>query len=169
QLKTFGYVYGGPQVEVASIGFNYRMTKVQCAVGLTQLAKIDRITACRQERMVRLNQLLADVPEVVLPVGHGPGHGSHLHVVRLDTRCVGFTASQFTAHLKTRYRVGTARHYPPVWSWGAFRALGYDGAECPIAARVCEEVFSTPVFPHTTEEDLQYIAWAIRQSIADLG
>lgn len=168
QLKTFGYVYGGPQLRVASIGFNYRMTKVQYAVGLTQLAKIDRVIAKRQERMVRLNQLLADVPEVILPVGHGQGHGSHLHVVRLDSRRVGFTTAQLTAHLKTRYRVGTAKHYPPVWSWEAFQSLGYDGQECPMAARVCDEVFSTPVFPGTTEDELQYIAWAIRQSVADL-
>ena len=54
QLKTFGYVYGGPSVRVASIGFNYRMTKVQCAVGVTQLAKVDRVIADRQARMVRL-------------------------------------------------------------------------------------------------------------------
>ena len=169
QLKTFGYVYGGPQLRVASIGFNYRMTKVQYAVGLTQLAKIDRVIEARQGRMVRLNELLGHVAGITLPVGHGAGHGSHLHVVRLDTEAVGCSTPEFVAHLKSRYKVGTAKHYPPVWSWEALEELGYTGAGCPIAARVCEEVFSTPVFPGTTEEELQYIAWAIEQSIADLG
>ena len=169
QLKTFGYVYGGPQVRVASIGFNYRMTKVQYAVGLSQLAKIDRVIQDRQGRMVRLNELLDGVEGIVLPVGHGPGHGSHLHVVRLDTDQVGCSTGEFVGHLKDKYKVGTAKHYPPVWSWEAFQELGYSGEGCPIAAEVCEQVFSTPVFPGTTDEELQYIAWAIEQSITDLG
>jgi len=169
QLKTFGYVYGGPQVRVESIGFNYRMTKAQYAVGLTQLAKIDRVTQARQERMVRLNELLADVPEIILPVGHGPGHGSHLHVVRLDTDKVGLSLPEFVAHLKDRYKVGTAKHYPPVWNWEAFQKLGYSGEGCPVAAKVCEQVFSTPVFPRTKDQELEYIARAIKGSLADLG
>jgi len=168
RLKTFGYVYGGPRLRVASIGFNYRMTKAQYAVGLTQLAKIDQVISARQRRMVRLNELLADVDEFVLPVGHGAGHGSHLHVVRLDTERVPFTTADFTAHLKQQYKVGTAKHYPPVWSWDAFRDLGYTGDGCPIAARVCDQVFSTPVFPGTTDEQLEYIAWAMKQTISDL-
>ena len=169
QLKTFGYVYGGPQVRVASIGFNYRMTKPQYAVGLTQLAKIDRIIADRQQRMVRLNELLADVDGIVLSVGHGSGHGSHLHVVRLDTGKVSFSTAALTAHLKDTYKVGTARHYPALWTWEALAQLGYDGEGCPLAARISEQVFSTPVFPQTTEEELRYIAWAIEQSIAELA
>jgi perosamine synthetase len=168
RLKTFGYVYGGSQVRIESIGFNYRMTKAQCAVGLTQLAKVGRVIQARQERMVRLNALLAGIDELVLPAGHGPGHGSHLHVVRLDTDRVGFSTAELVAHLKNKYRVGTARHYPPVWSWEIFQQLGYTGEGCPVAAKVGEQVFSTPVFPKTTEDELQYIAWAIKQSIAEL-
>lgn len=169
QLKTFGYVYGGPALRVASIGFNYRMTKVQLAVGLTQLNKVDRIIQARQRNMQRLNELLADAEEVILPAGHGPEHGSHLHVIRLDTDRVKFTTPAFVAHLKNCYKVGTARHYPAVWSWEAFQKLGYNGEGCPLAAKACDQVVSTPVFPRTTEEDLQYTAWAIKQTIADLS
>ena len=169
QLKTFGYVYGAAGTQVVSVGFNYRMNKAQYAVGITQLAKIDRVIRARQVRMTRLNELLADVEEIILPAGHGSGHGSHLHVIRLDTDKVRFSTPDFVAHLKDRYRVGTARHYPPVWSWEAFQALGYGGDACPVAARVCDQVVSTPVFPKTTEEDLQYIAWAVRQTISDLA
>ena len=167
QLKTFGYVYG-TSLGVASIGFNYRMTKVQYAVGITQLSKIDRILKIRQERMLKLNTILSDVEELILPSGHGKGHGSHLHVPRLDTDRVRFSTPELTAHLKNKYKVGTAKHYPAVWTWEAFRKLGYNGEGCPVAAKACEQVFSTPVFPNTTEEDLKYIGWAIKESIADL-
>ncbi len=168
QLKTFGYVYGGPTLRVASIGFNYRMNKPQYAVGLTQLAKVDRIIRDRQVRMARLNELLAGVDELILPVGHGPEHGSHLHVVRLDTDRVPFSTAEFLAHLKNRYKVGTVKHYPAVWTWEAFQQLGYTDEGCPNAAKACEQVFSTPVFPRTSDDDLQYVAWALKQTLADL-
>jgi dTDP-4-amino-4,6-dideoxygalactose transaminase len=168
QLKTFGYVYGGPALRVASIGFNYRMSKVQYAVGLTQLAKVDRVIQARQARMQRLNELLAGVDEIILPAGHGPGHGSHLHVARLNTDRIRCTTGEFIAHLKSHYQVGTAKHYPAVWTWEAFQKLGYTDAGCPIAAKVCDQVFTTPVFPRTTDEELQYVAWAIKQTTVDL-
>ncbi len=168
RLKTFGYVYGGPSLRVASIGFNYRMTKPQYAVGLTQLAKVDRVIARRQRAMARLGDLLADVDELILPAGHGPEHGSHLYVVRLDTDQVAFDTGAFTAHLKDRYRVGTGKHYPAVWSWEAFRKLGYTAEGCPHAAKACAQVASLPVFAQTTDEDCAYVAWAVKQTIADL-
>ena len=167
QFKTFGYVYG-PALRVVSIGFNYRMTKVQYAVGLTQLAKVDRVIRDRQVRMMQLSALLSGVEEVILPHGLGPEHGSHLYVIRVDTDKVKFSAAEFAAHLKNKYKVGTAKHYPAVWTWEAFQKLGYSGEGCPIAAQVCEQVISLPVFPHTTQEDLQYIAWAVKQTLADL-
>jgi dTDP-4-amino-4,6-dideoxygalactose transaminase len=168
QLKTFGYVYGGPTLRVASIGFNYRMTKAQYAVGLTQLAKIDRVIAARQAAMVKLNRPLADSAGIILPAGHGPEHGSHLYVIRVDTDKVPFTADAFMAHLKQKYKVGTAKHYPAVWTWEALADLGYTAEACPIAAKVCQQVVSLPVFPRTTDEELQYLAWALKAAIADL-
>jgi dTDP-4-amino-4,6-dideoxygalactose transaminase len=170
QKKTFGYVYG-KQLRVASIGFNYRLTKVQCAVGLTQLAKIDRVIASRQDRMVRMNELLADTPGLILPAGHGPGHGSHLYVVRVDTDQVGASREAFQAHLKDKYSVGTAVHYVAVWSWDAFAELGYSEAEanCPMAAKACSQVLSLPIFPHTSDDDCQYIAWALGETVNDLS
>jgi perosamine synthetase len=170
QKKTFGYVYGA-RIRVVSIGFNYRMTKPQYAVGLTQLKKIDRVIAARQESMMAMNDLLAGVDEIILPAGHGPGHGSHLYIIRVDTDKVAFSRDTFSAHLKDAYGVATAMHYPAVWSWEAFSELGYSEAtaNCPIAAAACSQVVSLPIIPSTSPEDLEYIAWAIKQTVADLN
>lgn len=168
QLKTFGYVYGA-QTKVASIGFNYRMTKVQCAVGVTQLAKIDRIIGQRQTAMATLQETLEDIDELILPTGIGPDHGSHLYVVRLDTDQVGFSRDAFRQHLKDHYKVGTVQHYPAVWTWDAMQELGYNSDGCPLAAKACDQVVSLPVFPHTTTDDCAYLSWAIRETIQHLG
>ncbi|NUQ63659.1 MAG: DegT/DnrJ/EryC1/StrS family aminotransferase [Pirellulales bacterium] len=166
--KTFGYVYGGPRLRVVDLGFNYRMTKPQLAVGLTQIAKARRIIALKLAAMIRLRQLLADVEELVLPAGIEDGHGAHLFVVRLDTDKVRFTRDAFQEHLKRQYQVGTAVHYPCVWTWEVFQGLDYDNSDCPIAERAGTEVLSLPVFAQSSEEDLQYAAWAIKQSIQQL-
>jgi len=167
QKKTFGYVYG-PSLRVVTIGFNYRMTKAQYAVGLTQIAKVDRIIAARQQRMVRMNELLANVEEIICPAGHGPGHGSHLYVARLATDKVKFTTAQLQDHLKETYQVGTGKHYPVVWSWEAFANIDHDKSNCSVAEEVSRQVSSLPIFPDTPFEDLDYIAWAVRESIAAL-
>lgn len=169
QLKTFGYVYG-KEVRVVSVGFNYRLTKPQAAVGLTQLAKIDRVVSRRLEVFKRVDNLLAEVEEIIRPVGIEAGHSCHLYVARLDTDKVSFDRASFLQVLKQRYKISCGNHYPPVWSWDAFTERGYSEskADCPAAAQACRQVFSLPLFPHTTLEDCEYIAWSVQQSLAEV-
>lgn len=167
-LKTFGYVYG-PSLRVTQIGFNYRMTKPQCAVGLTQLAKIDRVIARRLERFRQMDALLASVPEIIRPAGIGEGHACHLYVARLDSMKVRFTRAEFLRHLKEVWRVATAQHYPAVWTWEAFERVPHDRRDTPATERAAAEVMSLPLFPSTAAEDVAYIAHAVRETIAALA
>ena len=94
----------------------------------------------------------------------------HLYVVRLDSTVHQFTRDDLRTRLKEEYQVGTAVHYPAVWDWEAFAndRIDHDRRDCPHAHRACREVLSLPVFPKSTADDMQYVAWAIEQSIADL-
>jgi dTDP-4-amino-4,6-dideoxygalactose transaminase len=166
--KTFGYVYG-PQLRVATIGFNYRLTKVQYAVGLTQLAKIDRVVAQRLKVFQHMHRALEDVEELIRPAGIEAGHGCHLYVARLDTDKVSFDRAALLNVLCNKYKVGCGNQYPAVWTWEALAELGYseESADCPLAAKACRQVFSLPLFPHTTAEDCDYITWALKQSLVE--
>ena len=168
QKKTFGYVYGA-KLRVVTVGFNYRMTKPQLAVGVTQVAKADRINRTKVAAMQKLNAALAGVSGLILPAGIDENHGGHLYVIRLDSTKHRFTRDQLQAHLKAKYQVGTALHYPIVWSWEAMASVPYDASNCPIAERACNEVLSLPIFAQTTAEEIDYIAWAVKSAIADLG
>jgi len=167
-LKTFGYVYGA-QLRVTQIGFNYRMTKPQAATGITQLAKIGRVLELRLARFQQLQELLANVPEIVRPAGIEPGHGCHLYVARLDTEKVPFGRPEFLKHLKEEWGVACANHYPAVWSWEAFEQVDYDNSETPHTHRAVEQVFSLPLFPSTTADEVEYIAHALKEAIAALS
>lgn len=168
QKKTFGYVYG-PDLRVVTIGFNYRMTKPQLAVGLTQLAKVDRIIALRLERFIRMDKLLAGIDELILPSGIGEGHACHLYVVRLDSRKVSFSRNDLIKELRESYGVQTSVHYPIVWDWEVFRRIDYDSTDCPVAERTCKEVLSLPIFPRTSFQDLEYIKEALAAAICSLN
>ncbi|QDT00405.1 DegT/DnrJ/EryC1/StrS family aminotransferase [Adhaeretor mobilis] len=169
QKKTFGYVYG-PQLRVASVGFNYRMTKPQSAVGLTQLAKIDRVISRRLEVFQVMHRMLEGVEELILPDGIEDGHGCHLYIVRLNTDRFPLDRAEFLSVLKNKYRVSCGMHYPAIWTWDAMSELGYSeaGSDCPIAAKASRQVVSLPLFPKTTSDDCEYLAWAIKSSLAEI-
>lgn len=168
QKKTFGYVYGA-KLRVASVGFNYRMTKPQLAVGITQTAKAQRVIQMKLEKMQQMHAMLEGIPEIIRPAGIESGHGAHLYVIRIDSSKVKFSRDQFQAHLKDKYQVGTAIHYPAVWTWEALASVPYDNRDCDIADRASRDVITLPVFAQTQPEALEYLAWAIKQSIIDLG
>jgi dTDP-4-amino-4,6-dideoxygalactose transaminase len=167
-LKTFGYVYGGPSLRVTQIGFNYRMTKPQAATGITQLNKIDRVIAVRLERFQQMSTLLREVDEIICPAGIEEGHGCHLYVARLDTEKVNFSRADFLKHLKQEWGVATANHYPAVWNWEALENVDYENRDTPQTHKAVQQVLSLPLFPSTREDDVEYIAHAIKETIAEL-
>jgi len=164
QKKTFGYVYGGPKIRVASIGFNYRMTKPQLAVGITQIAKAPRIIREKLSRFKILHDQLSDIDGLALPAGIEDGHGAHLYIVRITQA----DRDEVVATLRDKYQIGTAYHYPIVWTWEVFNELEYDCNNCNISEKASSQVISLPVFAQSSDDDLQYIAYALRKILTSI-
>ncbi len=144
------------------------MTKVQAAVGLTQLAKIDRVIAGRLEKSLKLISHLKDVDEIILPVDMNDEHVCHLFVIQLDLEKLNCDRDIFREKLQKNYGVGTGIHYPAVWNWEAAEQFDYDNSDCPITERMCKSVITLPVFANTPDEDAKYIAWSIKQLIGEV-
>ena len=111
---------------------------------------------------------LAGVPEVKTPVGIDENHGCHLYVIRLDLDRLTCDREGFRKLLAEKYQVGTAVHYPAVWTWEAAATFAYDKSDCPHTDRVCRSVVTLPVFPSTSEADLHYLAWAVKDAAAQV-
>ncbi len=165
QMKTFGFIYGNP-TRVVRVGFNYRMTKPQLAVGICQLAKIDDIVARKRANFLAMNAALEGIDEIVPAPGVSDDHGSLMHVVRLRTERMACTRDEFAARLKNDWGIGTAVHYPAAWSWEVMKNAGYSAEGCPEAEKACARVLSLPVFATTTTEDIAYIAYALKETVA---
>ena len=101
-----------------TLGFNYRMTEMQAALGVSQIKRLDTITDRRHQLAEKYNSLLADLP-VITPYQHSDGYsGLHLYVIRIETKQVQRTQKEVFDDLRAA-NIGVNLHYIPL-QWGVF-------------------------------------------------
>jgi perosamine synthetase len=137
------------------LGFNYRITDIQCALGLSQFARLDAFLARRREIAAAYDADFAALPGVrPLAVRPGAGHAWHLYVVRVDParREAIFGALR-------RAGVGVNVHYIPVHLHPFYRKiLGTAEGLCPVAEAAYETLLSLPMWPGLAEDDRRFVA-----------
>lgn len=152
--------------EQQTLGYNYRLTDVQCALGLSQLKKLGRFVARRRELAARYDALLAGVPHV-RPAGRGPEGAEsawHLYVALIDFEAAGVDRAEVMARLRER-KVGTQVHYIPVPWQPYYRARGADPAAYPGAAAWYARTLSLPLYPDMADEDVERVVSALRAAL----
>jgi dTDP-4-amino-4,6-dideoxygalactose transaminase len=145
------------------IGYNARMEGVQGAVLDVKLQYLDQWNAARRRHAARYRALLADVPGIQLPSAGDPeSHVWHLYVVLLR----GIDRGQLMGQLADR-GIATAIHYPtPVPYQPAYAHLGYRRGDFPVAEDVTSHCLSLPMYPELTDQQIDCVAAAVRQSAA---
>ncbi len=153
--------------DVATLGFNYRITDFQCALGLSQMRRLESFVAGRNRVAARYREQLAGVDGVALPAEPGDGdlHGYHLFVVRFPE---GAARRRTVADGLRAAGIGTQLHYIPIYRHGLYRELGYgdDGARLPEAERYYREALSLPMFPAMTDGDVDRVVRELRRLLA---
>lgn len=145
------------------IGYNYRVTDFQCALGLSQLAKLDRFIARRRALADVYDSLLADLAPVILPPHrvNKEDPAWHLYAVRIDFDKLGMTRSELMAALRER-NIGTQVHYIPVSSQPYYTGL-YGQQDLPGARYYYEHTLSLPLFPLMEDSDAAYVAQTLKE------
>lgn len=145
------------------VGYNFRMTDVQAAVGIVQLKKLDDLNQRRIKNAAYLTASLADVPGLTLPaVMPGCKHTFHLYPVMLDARRFGINKVDFVHAMLHEHGIKVGTHYNPLnWST-AFQKRGYGRGQFPHAEKVGESLVTLPINPRQTQEALNYLAESIR-------
>lgn len=152
---------GGFFYEMVELGYNYRLTDFQCALGLNQLRKLSASVAKRQRLASLYNSAFGDMPFVQPLAAHNDRHHAyHLYVVRLDTEKLGMTRAAVFAALRAE-NIGVNVHYIPVHLHPYYRqhlatALGL----CPVAENAYEQILSLPMFPQMSEADVADVVQA---------
>lgn len=143
------------------LGYNYRITDIQCALGCSQMKKLDRFLALRKEIVARYNEAFADCENIVTPYQLPETEsGWHLYIVQVkncDRRKV-FEALR-------EHGIAVNVHYIPVYLHPYYQEHGYKDVHCRNAEEVYSHIISLPLYPTLTEEQQQYVIETLKHVI----
>jgi UDP-4-amino-4,6-dideoxy-N-acetyl-beta-L-altrosamine transaminase len=153
---------GGWYSEQHDLGFNYRLTDIQSALGRSQLAKLERFVSRRNELAARYRSLLADLAPLELPPAPrmGQRHAYHLFIVRHRD---GAAARRRLYDGLHKCGIMAQVHYLPVYRHPWYQHMyGYEQGLCPAAEEYYAGCLSLPCFPGLTDDEQEQVARAVR-------
>lgn len=159
------HIADGPwYYQQVALGFNYRMTELQAALGASQMQRLDLYVARRHELAHRYDQMLANLP-VTTPWQHPDSYsGMHLYVIRLQLDKIKKNHRQVFEGLR-EHGIGVNLHYIPVHTQPYYQRMGFRTGDYPQAERYYAEAISLPMFQTLTEEQQDSVLDALRLNI----
>ncbi len=151
---------GAWHYEMQSLGFNYRITDFQCALGVQQLKKLEKFIARRREIVNIYNENFKNIGGITLPQENGPARSAwHLYVIKAqkDRREV-FDALRAAG-------IGVNVHYRPVYLQPYYRQLGYHPGQCPNAEDYYRQAITLPLYPKMSNDDVRHVIDVFKQVI----
>ena len=147
------------------LGFNYRMTDIQAALGLSQLARLNEYVAKRNELAKHYNFLLSKMPVVISKPNIQDYSGFHLYVIRLKLDEIRKTRKQVFDYLK-KNEIGVNVHYIPIHIQPYYQRMGFEIGNFPEAERYYEEAITLPLYPQLSIEQVNKIVGVLMDAIA---
>ncbi|MBB2184189.1 UDP-4-amino-4,6-dideoxy-N-acetyl-beta-L-altrosamine transaminase [Lachnospiraceae bacterium MD1] len=135
------------------LGYNYRMTDIQCALGISQMKKLDFFISRRLEIVDRYNNAFKDNENILIPYQLDGCYNSwHLYVIQVMNRDRRRVVEALIAK-----GIGVNVHYIPVYTQPYYRSHGYSDVVCPNAETAYSRFISLPIFPKLSKEEQDYV------------
>jgi len=152
--------------EMQFLGYNYRMTDIQAALGTSQLKKVDKFVELRRKYVAMYNEAFKDIDEIITPFQHEDGQSSwHLYIIRLKLDKLTASRREIFEALQQQ-NIGVNVHYIPVHLQPYYQQLGYQKGICPNAEKLYEEMITLPLFPAMSEEDVNSVIEAVKRVVS---
>lgn len=163
QASDFSWFY-----EMIDLGYNYRITDFQCALGISQLRKLPKFLERRSEIAMRYDKAFADLPGInPLVIRPDVLHAYHLYVIRIDSNVLGIDRTSLFTNLREK-GIGVNVHYIPVHLHPFYREKFHTSPGlCPIAEAAYEQIISIPMFPGMTDENVREVTVGLRNIILE--
>lgn len=152
---------GGWYYEMVDLGYNYRLPDINCALGLSQLNKLEGWLARRREIVARYGVVFAGLP-VVQSLATLPDRQAawHLYPILLDLAQLRVGRTEVFAALRAE-GIGVNVHYIPVYWHPYYQSLGYSRGLCPVAESAYERLITLPLFPAMSDTDVDDVVAAV--------
>jgi UDP-4-amino-4,6-dideoxy-N-acetyl-beta-L-altrosamine transaminase len=147
-----------------ALGYNFRMTDVQAALGVSQLARLESNVSRRRALAKRYDVLLAGLPVVTPAPESGTRSAVHLYIVRLNSNVISRSHGEVFALLRDA-GIGVALHYIPVHTHPYYQSLGFRVGDFPEAERYYAEAITLPLYPTLTEDDQDRVVRALCEAL----
>jgi UDP-4-amino-4,6-dideoxy-N-acetyl-beta-L-altrosamine transaminase len=156
--------------EMNSLGYNYRITDIQCALGISQLSRLDQFISRRREIVASYNEALAGIPCLTMPGLRNPADRDltswHLYTVQIDFRAINKTRTQVMSDLRKQGIITQVLYIPVYLQPWYRRTYNYKPGKCPNAENYYGHALSLPLFPAMTRDDIEHVINALKQVIA---
>ncbi len=151
--------------EMVALGFNYRLPDLNCALGISQLHKLNGWLARRRTIAARYQAAFAQLPAIqVLDVLPETEPAWHLFVIQLQLSQLRVGRKEIFAALRAE-NIGVNVHYIPVYWHPYYQQLGYTRGLCPVAESAYERIISLPMFPAMTDQDVADVIAAVEKVV----
>jgi UDP-4-amino-4,6-dideoxy-N-acetyl-beta-L-altrosamine transaminase len=150
--------------EQIDLGFNYRMSDIHAALGLSQLGRLDEFVSSRRHLAKRYNELLDD-ERIELPWEHPENRSAyHLYVIRLQLDKFHRTHLEVFQHLRDR-DLGVNLHYIPIYKQPYYQKIGFDAACFPESEQYYAEAISLPIYPAMTQAQQDKVISVLKEAL----
>ncbi len=151
--------------EMQELGFNYRLTDIQSALLISQLAKLKKFSDRRKEIVNKYNEAFKDVPEIIVQKEIPESDTTrHLYVIQLDLDKLKCTRREFFDALSAE-NVQPQVHYVPVYFFPFYEKRGYEKGLCPEAEKLYNGMMSIPLYPLMTDSDVDDVITAVKKVV----
>lgn len=151
--------------EQIDLGYNYRMTDFQAALGISQLKKIDMFSKRRKEIVNRYNEAFSEMPELIIQKEIKESDTTrHLYIIRINSEKLTAGRNEIYKSLNAE-NIGLQVHYIPVYFHPYYQKLGYQHGLCPNAEELYEEIITIPLYYSLLDEDVESVIEAVKKVI----
>ena len=152
--------------EIVQPGYNYRLTDFQCALGLSQMNKLDYFIQRRREIAARYNEVFSKMEEIIIPPrGNDAKPVYHIYVIQLRTETLSVSRKEIFEALRFE-NIGVNVHYVPVHLHPFYqRQFGCRKGDYPVSERYYERAITLPIFPGMTDEDTDDVIKAVKKVV----
>lgn len=167
QKTPYSEEQGDWYYEMVELGYNYRMSDLQAALGLSQLKRIELFLEKRREIAELYNGKLSEINGIILPFQlNDTNSGWHLYMIQIDEKVCSKDRKKIFEELRS-LNIGVHVHYIPVYWHPYYRDLGYEKGICPKAEMWYKQAITLPIFPKMREQDVEDVVEALKSILLE--